>query len=137
MPTDPAAATATDSQKAMDDEHLVQLGLIDALVEALGDASANDSPAELLARFVDFTELHFMSEQVLMRQHAYPEYAEHVADHEALIERLHALRDGLADGDDTPSTEQALRIKGEMMGHIRNRDAALHAYLADLVGAHG
>jgi hemerythrin len=135
MPTDPAAAMATESQKAMDDEHLVQLGLIDAVVEALRDG-ADDAPADLLARFVDFTELHFMSEQVLMRQHAYPEYAEHVADHEALIERLHALRDDLAD-DDAPSAEQALRIKGEMMGHIRNRDAALHAYLAGLGGAHG
>ncbi len=127
-----ATGSAAESQQTLDNEHLVQLGLADAVVQAVDRGEPAADVAQLVAQFVDYTELHFMSEQLLMRLHAYPDYAEHVADHDAIIAQLQALRDDSADATVSPLTaERAHQVKGQMLGHIRNRDAALHAYLAN------
>lgn len=122
--------SATDSQQTLDNEHLVQLGLADAVVEALRLGEPTASVLPLVGQFVDYTELHFMSEQLLMRLHAYPDYEEHVADHSAMIEQLHRLRDEFGADAGALTAERAIQLKGQMMGHIRNRDAALHAFIA-------
>jgi hemerythrin-like metal-binding protein len=129
MEPSPASQSATESQQTLDNEHLVQLGLVDAVIESVSNGESQKNVAQLLGQFVDYTELHFMSEQVLMRHHAYPGYDEHVRDHDVIIERLHQLRDEFDADTATLTTERASRLKGELMGHIRNRDAALHAYI--------
>lgn len=127
-----ANRTAAESQQTLDNEHLVQLGLADAVVQAVERSEPAEQVAQLVAQFIDYTELHFMSEQLLMRLHAYPDYAEHVADHEAIVEQLRALGQSTDNDSASPLTaERAGKLKGQMLGHIRNRDAALHAYLAE------
>ena len=130
---DPSATsrTATESQQTLDNEHLVQLGLVDAVIESVSSGEPVANVAQLLGQFVDYTELHFMSEQVLMRHHAYPGYEEHVGDHDAIIERLRQLRDDFDADTATLTAERASRLKGELMGHIRNRDAALYAFIVN------
>ena len=127
-------AAAVQSQLTIDNEHLVQLGLVDALVEAIRGGRLAAELNELLDQFIDYTKLHFVSEQLLMRLHAYPDYAEHVADHEAMVERMLAVREHLDSDRASPAAAAAERLRGELLGHIRNRDAALHAYLARLAG---
>ncbi len=127
-----ANRTAAESQQTLDNEHLVQLGLADAVVQAVERSEPAEQVAQLVAQFIDYTELHFMSEQLLMRLHAYPDYAEHVADHEVIVEQLRALSESTDNDSASPLTaEWAGKLKGQMLGHIRNRDAALHAYLAE------
>lgn len=130
MSTPGSQATCAEQQQVIDDEHLVQLGLIDAVIEALRDGEPSDNVCTLIGQYIDFTELHFMSEQLVMRQQAYPQYQEHLADHTWLIEQLQELRDDCIAADTAPAVERILRVKGRMLAHIRNRDAALHAYLA-------
>jgi len=127
-------AAAGEGQLTIDNEHLVQLGLVDALLEAVRAGRASAEIAELLDHFIDYTELHFVSEQLLMRLHAYPDYAEHVADHDAMVERLQGVRRHLEADQASAVLAVAERLRGELLGHIRNRDAALHAHLARLVG---
>ncbi len=127
-----ASQSAAESQRTLDNEHLVQLGLVDALVAAVDGGEPAANVLQLVTQFIDYTELHFMSEQLLMRRHAYPAHDEHVADHESILEQLQALRTRSEHDADTPLTaERAHSLKGQMLGHIRNRDAALYAYLAE------
>jgi len=129
MPPSATSQSATESQQTIDNEHLVQLGLVDAVIESVRNGESEANVAQLLGQFVDYTELHFMSEQVLMRHHAYPDYDEHVTGHDTIIKRLHQLHDEFNADSATLTTERALQLKGELMNHIRNRDAALHAYI--------
>jgi hemerythrin len=132
MSTPAGQAAAAENQQTLDNEHLVQLGLIDAVIEALRGGEPAASVCSLLGQYVDFTELHFMSEQLVMRQQAYPLYQEHVADHTWLVEQLHELHEACGASAAAFTIEQIQRYKGRMLAHIRNRDAALHAYLAGL-----
>ena len=112
--SEPAATrSAAESQQTLDNEHLVQLGLADAVVQAVERGEPAAEVAQLVAQFVDYTELHFMSEQLLMRLHAYPDYAEHVADHETIVEQLQALRESSEGEAASPLTaERAHKVKG-------------------------
>lgn len=122
--------TRRTSHAAIDNEHLVQVELADAVLDAVERDAPRDEIAGLLDHFIQFTELHFMSEGLLMRLHAYPDLDEHVADHAALVKRIHALRDAFNAQGSTLDAERAIRLKGEILSHIRNRDAALHVYIA-------
>jgi len=118
------------SQTTIDNEHLVQLGLIDAVIDAVVKASPSVEIDQVLTQFINYTELHFLSEQMLMRLHAYPSYDEHVSDHDAMIDRMRAVRNNINADESTLAIDTAQRLKGELLSHIRNRDAALHAFLA-------
>ncbi len=70
----------------IDAEHRVQLGLIDALRDAVRQGDKRAVVGEILDQLIAYSELHFVSEQLLMRLYAYPDYEDHSQDHEALIE---------------------------------------------------
>lgn len=119
--TSGAASAATDA-KTIDAEHEIQIRLLYELRRVLlagrdggGDGDAN----ELRERLGDYCRAHFLSEELLMRLHAYPDYDDHVLDHEQMLDALAGLT-GPADVD---------ALVGFLLGHIGRRDAKLHAYL--------
>lgn len=77
--------------EAVDAEHGVQLQLVDSLLVELGKDGQRGAAQELLERLLLFTDMHFGSEELLMRLHAYPRYGEHVEEHRRLLERLRDL----------------------------------------------
>jgi hemerythrin-like metal-binding protein len=78
--------------RGLDGEHQMQLELLTAFRRAVGDGQGHAAIDEILDRLVDYTKVHFSSEQLLMRLYQYPRYQEHVDDHERTIECLEDLR---------------------------------------------
>ena len=77
----------------MEAEHRVQLELLQGLQEALaGGGEDRTESAARLKQLLEYSEAHFLSEQLLMRLHAYPAYEEHVQEHDRLIGTLRTLR---------------------------------------------
>ena len=62
FPKAPAPQVEVEQANA---EHGVQMGLIKAARDALG--SGGENPCELVVQLYDYTEMHFMSEALLMR----------------------------------------------------------------------
>jgi hemerythrin len=106
----------------MDPEHRIQTGLI----KALGDAVANGSPpadiGEILDQLTDYSEAHFMSEELLMRLDSYDGYEEHVAEHARLMDELDELNTRLDAGDLGALEEQARALQSELLAHIGSFD---------------
>jgi hypothetical protein len=50
-----ANRTAAESQQTLDNEHLVQLGLADAVVQAVERSEPAEQVAQLVAQFIDYT----------------------------------------------------------------------------------
>ncbi|MGF1641341.1 MAG: bacteriohemerythrin [Rhodospirillales bacterium] len=115
----------------VDGEHRLQLGLLVALRDALGAAQAAAEIDEILDRLTDFSKVHFVSEELLMRLYQYPDYEAHVADHERMVEELDALRRG----GDGLTVEALDTLKTSLVGHIARADRTLHDYLARLSAA--
>lgn len=77
---------------AVDAEHHLQARLVSVLREAVESRRDRAVIEEILRRVEDTSNVHFMSEELLMRLHAYDHYGVHVEAHRQLIDGLKELR---------------------------------------------
>lgn len=116
----------------MEAEHRVQLELLQSLQEALAQGDEDRSASsDLLKRLLEYSEAHFLSEQLLMRLHAYPAYQAHVQEHDRLIETLRALSDDWTAGGGEAAGNLLRSVEGWLLTHMKTTDEALAAYLAE------
>ena len=117
--------------RMVDDEHRVQVELIESLEEALsssGDAAATE---EILDRFREFTRLHFLSEELLMRLHAYPQHEAHLAEHHRMVEALGDLEGSVRDGSAGDALARVRSFKSTLLDHISNQDTELSRFMSE------
>ena len=86
-------------EQATDTEHDLQLQLIDSLAESI-EKGGDFSPAHyVLDQFIEFSDMHFLSEQLVMRLHSYPAYEPHLEEHTRLMKKVRGLRESVVRGD--------------------------------------
>lgn len=125
----PVEMLVPGSMQQMDTEHRVQMNLLNAFEEATQNDQDRDVARSLLEQFATYTDAHFMSEQLLMRLYAYPDYDGHQSEHDQMMDSLGALRGAWVDGR-TPAALAQLKILRDMMAeHIQKRDTAFHAFM--------
>ena len=114
----------------MDAEHELLHAILHQLKEALTEGREDDV-ADLLDRFQDTANLHFMEEQSLMRLHAYPGYAAHQQEHDDLIAELDALSRRITAGDFGDAAKAAQSLEKWFMTHMNTTDATLETFLEE------
>lgn len=115
----------------MNGEHHIQLSLLFALREAVGAGQA-DNAEDILERLIDYSKMHFASEQLLMRLYQYGEYEGHAGEHEQMIQRLEDLRAEQAEGHAGAIAGALDDLDAGLVGHIRGADRRLGLYLGRL-----
>jgi hemerythrin len=119
--------TGVDS---MDTEHRLQVSLVNALEELL---RRGDDPAlteRTLAQLVDFTRVHFLSEELMMRLYAYPQHDAHKLEHGRLTEQVGEIQRHLTQGEPQPALELIDALHRWLAGHIRTMDRAFALWCA-------
>lgn len=119
----------------IDGEHALELRVVRELQAALL-AGERALAAELLERLADFTNAHFLTEQLLMRLHAYPGYEAHQQEHDRLIGELGELRTALADASPLDARGEADKLERWLLAHMATSDQALGDYLGRLPAGH-
>ena len=114
---------------SIDNEHRIQMGLLNALHDAVNDKKPESEINQILNQLTTYSELHFMSEDLLMRLYAYPDYDDHVNDHEAMTEYLKEIMNTVSAGQDSMTLKTVSDLRGFLVGHIGPRDEALSEYL--------
>lgn len=126
-----SSGPVTAGREQMDSEHHIQLGLLYALREAVR-AGEDENVQDVLDRLVDYSKMHFASEQLLMRLYQYGEYDGHAGEHEQMIQRLETLRAEQAAAGGGVRADALDALDAGLIGHIRNADRAFGRYLAGL-----
>ena len=67
---------ATHDSAGIDKEHQVQIGMLDAFCKLVEKDAPREKIQEMLSQLAEYSEVHFMSEQLLMRMYAFPDYDE-------------------------------------------------------------
>jgi len=116
--------------EVIDGEHRIQVGLLDAMHDAVRQGREGAAIDEILGQLLDYSKVHFLSEQLLMRLHAYPQYDDHVQDHERMVQAMEELRQAHEQGSPSYTLEAMESIRGQLMTHIAGRDEDLGQYLA-------
>lgn len=115
--------------REMDVEHALQGALVDALDQAIRDAGDQAKIHALLTQFVDYTNTHFRTEQMLMRLQGYPLFEAHVQEHDDLLAQIRELQVGLEAGDTILSLEALDHIRAWHVLHVRGMDRTLADFL--------
>ena len=83
----------------------------------------------ILEQFIEFSDMHFLSEQLVMRLHAYPGYEPHLEEHTRLMKKVREVRSNLLQGENAPSLVLVEELRGWLVTHIAQEDAAFGLYL--------
>ena len=114
----------------MDLEHAVQLQLLRTLCDAVLNGVAPDAVDSLLDQLLAYSEAHFASEELLMRQKSYEDFEEHREDHGYMLEVLHGIAADHAAGRAALVAERVEDTLGFIRHHIETRDHKFALYLA-------
>jgi len=125
------AAPIKIGEKSIDTEHDLQMQMLDSLSEAL-QKGGDISPARyILEQFIEFSDMHFLSEQLVMRLHNYPGYEVHLETHTKLMRRIREIRERLLRGENEPGLEPVQELRGWLLKHIFSEDAAFGEFLRE------
>ncbi|MGE0040167.1 MAG: bacteriohemerythrin [Vicinamibacterales bacterium] len=116
--------------EARDGEHRLQIELLDALRQAIDAGRPAGEVAELLDQLVEYSNAHFLAEQLVMRLHAYPLFEAHVQEHDRLIAQGRRLRDAVREGTTSTSLAVIDELRAWLLGHIDGMDRSYAEFTA-------
>ena len=114
----------------MDREHAGQLNLLNDIKAAVRGGAPDSLIYALLDDLVKHTNLHFLSEQLAMKLHAYQAYESHLLEHERLLIEVENLKHSLATGTATDKHSLIEALRSWLVVHIQTADKALAEYLS-------
>lgn len=115
---------------AMDRDHASQLNLLNDLKAAVRGGAPDKLVYALLNELMEHTNLHFLSEQLTMKLHAYEAYESHLLEHERLLAEVQNLKQSLATGTTADKHSLIEALRAWLIIHIQNADKALAEYLS-------
>jgi hemerythrin-like metal-binding protein len=74
--------------RAMDDQHGILMDTMNELRLAVVRGLGREQVSEVLDRLIEFTRMHFSSEELLMEKHLFPGRAEHRAEHQHILAQI-------------------------------------------------
>ena len=115
--------------KAMDDQHGILMDTMNDLRLALVHGSGRDRVGEHLGRLIEFTRLHFSSEERLLAQHGFPEIDEHRDAHQRLLHKIEEAAQRVKNSDDAHMHPLLSFLHDWYMEHIEDLDRKYGAWL--------
>ncbi len=117
--------------RAIDDQHGILLDSINELSLSLVHGSSRDQIGVLVERLVEFTRMHFSSEEQLMQMTGYPGLADHRAAHVEMLQRVRT-------GAHLLQHDQRVDMRGLLAGlhegyrdHIASKDRLYSPWLVE------
>lgn len=116
-------------ESSIDAEHDLQMQLLDSLSKSL-EKGGDFSPVKyILEQFIEFSDMHFLSEQLVMRLHNYPGYEPHLQEHTRLMKKVREIRENIFRGEKAPSLELIHELREWLINHIATEDVAFGEFL--------
>lgn len=113
----------------LDDQHKRLFSLINTLHESFGKGNDKEIVINIISELVEFAKDHFSTEERLMLDHEYPDFKEHVKEHEEITANVNNLSKRRHLGDEKfPEDVMNLMIDW-LHEHVSKTDAAYGPYL--------
>ena len=113
-------------------EHTLQIELIHLLENSIVEKKSDSEKITILDQLISFSQVHFMSEQLVMRHHSYDGYDEHEIDHIALVEQLQELKDQVNSGSTSIDQPAINQLRDMLINHINSHDQKLSSFLTSM-----
>jgi hemerythrin len=114
---------------AFDAQHKRLVGYINELHDAMISGKAKDALSELLNGLVDYTRIHFASEEKLLTARKYPDLAAHISERQAFTRKVMEFVSAYQSGTAALSISVLDFLKGWLVNHILVSDKKYGAFL--------
>ena len=106
----------------LDEQHRILFDMINALDEAADSSEESQSVTAILHRLIEYADGHFADEEGLLRDHGYPEYEEHRAEHDRFVKTVSDFAEDLVERKEGLRAEMVDFLDSWIRGHIRHTD---------------
>ena len=108
--------------RAMDDQHGILMDAMNDLRLAVVHGCGRERICELFDKLIDFTRMHFASEERLMENCGFPSFAEHRAEHQAMMAQIMQAAHRLQYGEGIDIGSLLCRMRDGYFEHIEGID---------------
>jgi hemerythrin len=119
----------------IDSEHDVQMQLLDSLAQTLQKPEGLSPANFILDQFIEFSDMHFLSEQLVMRLHGYPGYELHLEEHTRLMKKVREIRSDVSPGEEKISLQLVHELRAWLLSHIATEDIGFGQFLKNKEGS--
>ena len=112
----------------IDEQHKVLAELVNRMHQAIHERHGSEVVKGILTELAEYTRIHFAVEESLMRILNYPDYENHKAIHEELIQHVIELRDKVESGKTAIGFELMHFLRNWLTKHIMEEDMAYSSF---------
>ena len=120
---------------AMDQHHKKLFDLINSLHAAMRTGQSRTALGATLEELANYVNYHFAAEEKLMKQHKCSGLADQIAAHTDLVEKVTALRQQFASGQQGLGVEVLNMLRDWLVNHIQRKDKACMSVLCEMARA--
>lgn len=108
--------------RAMDDQHGILMDTMNELRLAVLSGRGREQVSELLDRLIEFTRMHYWSEERLLEEKGFPGLAQHRAAHHSLLAQMLESAHRLQYGDGVELGTVLEQMRDGYIGHTEGLD---------------
>lgn len=108
--------------RAMDDQHGILMDTMNDLRQAVMRGRGREEISELLDQLIEFTRMHFWSEEQLMERGGFPGVAEHRAEHHRMLAQMLQESHCVMYGEGVRMRSLLCALREGYIDHIENFD---------------
>lgn len=125
---------ARTGEQTIDAEHDLRMQLLESLSDSLKKGGDFSPTKCILEQFIEFSDMHFLSEQLVMRLHGYPGYEAHLQEHTRLMKKVREIRENIFRGEKVPSLHLIEELRDWLLHHIATDDVAFGDFIREKEG---
>ncbi len=115
--------------RAMDDQHGILMDTMNELRLAAVRGSGREQVSEVLDRLIEFTRMHFWSEEQLLEQYAFPGLAEHRIEHQRILAQILQSSHRVQHGEKMQMRPLLCFLRDSYAEHIEGTDREYGSWL--------
>jgi len=114
----------------VDAEHRLQVTLLNALEEVLRQGTDRALADRTMGQLIDFSTVHFHSEELMMRLYAYPNLDAHTLEHGRLLDQVADIRRSVEETAFAGALGQIETLRTWLTAHMKTMDQAFGLWCA-------
>lgn len=115
--------------RIFDEHHRKLVDIINELDNAIAENKAEKVLDRIFSKLIEYTQIHFDSEETLLEQNHYPRLAEQKAEHAGFVDTIKHMRQQYKSGEMGLDQKVMGFLKNWLIGHILESDQAYSDFL--------
>ena len=117
----------------VDTQHKELVKMINQLHKAMKMQKGSSALEDILKRLVEYTEMHFATEEKMFKKYGYPEYEQHKKIHKELVATVVSFHNDFVSGKATVTMDLMDFLTDWLKNHILKTDMEYVPFLKDKI----